>query len=104
MNNNMTPEQQRETIANACGYVQLPNGDWRGPTMTVGSCGIPNYLGCLNAMHEAEKVIPDLGLYRRFLYLVVLDDPSNHANDPAWATAAQRAEAFLRTIGKWVES
>jgi hypothetical protein len=55
----------------------------------------------LDAMHEAEKVLPDLNLYRSFLYLIVLDDPSNKTNEPAWATATQRAEAFLRTLNLW---
>jgi len=63
---------------------------------------IPDYLNDLNAMHEAEKVMSDKNLYRKFIYLVVLDDPQNTTNEPAWATASQRAEAFLRTIGKWV--
>ena len=107
----MKPEQQRIAIAQACGWELVIDNPlyepyWEDPKGNkIGvSCGMrfPDYLNDLNAMHEAEKVIPDLVLYRRFIYLVVLDYPSNTTNEPAFATAAQRAEAFLRTIGKWV--
>lgn len=112
----MTPEQQRIAIAEACGWTdcRLAIKGAGGGTRTATAHGkppkrnyeaaCPNYAGCLNAIHEAEKALADLDLYRRFLYLVVLNDPTNKSNEPAWATASQRTEAFLRTIGKWVES
>ena len=58
----------------------------------------PDYLNDLNAMHEAEKVLTDK---QAILYDSILDLISG------WTfhrTAAQRAEAFLRTIGKWEDS
>jgi hypothetical protein len=67
---------------------------------------LPDYLNDLNAMHEAEKVLSrgegyhqkgGFGLYKTAL-AEVCDE-----QHPIDATAAQRAEAFLRTIGKWEE-
>jgi len=56
----------------------------------------------LNAMHEAEKVIlPKLGqVYANKLAFITLAD---YSDDPDFfcATARQRAEAFLKTLGKW---
>jgi len=98
-----TKEQQRIAIAEACGWRQI--SDWKSagingqhPTEPWTEV-IPDYLNDLNAMHDAEKVIgPIKGI--EFCY---------HLNEMGmsgeWeiltATAAQRAEAFLRTINKW---
>ena len=61
--------------------------------------GVPDYLNDLNAMHEAEKIFND-ALYCR--YINELCDVTIKGNNSMYmATAAQRAEAFLRTIGKW---
>jgi hypothetical protein len=110
----MKPEEQRIAIAKACGwklvednpdyepYWEDPKGNMIG--ISFGEYRLPNYLNDLNAMHEAENVLNDLNLYRKFLYLVVLEDPSNISNEPAWATATQRAEAFLRTLDLWNET
>ena len=69
---------------------------------------IPDYLHDLNAMHEAEGVLSchqfhDYGKHlERVLFSVALTSYSFHdLASFAHATAAQRAEAFLRTIGKW---
>jgi hypothetical protein len=71
---------------------------------------LPDYLNDLNAMHEAEKMldITKVEEYCSTLVRIVrhslgIDDyesiyPTRFA---VYATAAQRAEAFLRTIGKW---
>jgi hypothetical protein len=108
----MTPIELDTAIALALGYTYedksiLYDGEamtfrlWRTPSGGgMGRNWPPRYSEDLNAMHEAEKSLPDYNLYRRFLYLVALDDPSNIQNEPAWTTAAQRAEAFLYTIGK----
>ena len=72
--------------------------------------GVPNHLNDLNAMHEAERIVYQTqsadwaGRYNQ-----ALCDVADRATDTLeynweWhATAAQRAEAFLRTIGKWAE-
>lgn len=72
---------------------------------------VPHYLNDLNAMHEAEKLITKRQQARQYM-----DNLSNIVRQISWpqsieeaqmlylsAAAAQRAEAFLRTIGKWVE-
>ena len=103
----MTPEQQRIAIAEACGedndsiYRDL----------------IPDYLNDLNAMHAVEEnAIHNLMDADEWMeYGMLLKQSHPHGlflngeidyHDLATvchATAAQRAEAFLRTIGKWEE-
>ncbi len=69
----------------------------------------PDYLNDLNAMHEAEKALSEK---QQVWYLQKLMQVRfrTHADSGmiacmadklAFATASQRAEAFLRTIGKW---
>lgn len=109
----MTPEEQRIAIAEACGWrIEVFNGDQcfvPPPPNDDGGWGldaVPNYLNDLNAMHEAEKVL-DVGSYplrERYLYglmdIVKLETPQCMA---VCATAAQRAKALLRAVGKWVD-
>lgn len=65
-----------------------------------------NYTKDLNAMHEAEGMI-NVSDYIRSLQKVCrcyLEGEETEIEDGwllAHATAAQRAEAFLRTVGKW---
>jgi hypothetical protein len=69
---------------------------------------LPNYCNDLNAMHEAEKFLSavppkpeeksDIARYREILCVVTL-----MKGGPITATASNRAEAFLKTIGKWEE-
>lgn len=54
----------------------------------------PDYLNDLNAMHEAEKTMTGLQRDAYFDRLVWF-------GPPLFATAAQRAEAFGRTLGLW---
>ncbi len=107
----MSPEKQRIIIAEACGWVRAESltkpcamhfrVDKDDQIWTRVAVQVPDYLNDLNAMHEAEKVLTHNlhGLkYHTELELVMRDDPF------LWrATASQRAEAFLRTIGKWEE-
>ncbi len=72
--------------------------------------GLPwvDYCNDLNAMHEAEKGLPEKHK-RTFAFILaqVLDtSPTVDLDDQflnIHATAIQRAEAFLKTIGKWKE-
>jgi len=106
----MNPEQQRIAIAEACGWKPDKRGlGWLSPHGYYAS--EPDYLHDLNAMHEAEKVLTkaNWGGYAAELYRIT--DAHNHGISPnhhwlavAFSTAAQRAEAFLRTIGKWEEA
>ena len=94
----MTPDKQRITIAEACGIVSEDKWGslYKTPRGILRDC--PDYLNNLNAMHEAEKVLD-------FNQLRDMEDSVSFrfAVLPFHATAAQRAEAFLRTIGKWKE-
>ena len=71
---------------------------------------IEYYANDLNAMHEAEKHFQSHHLcyeYNNILYNILGNTVGNRADKPhhwTWhATASQRAEAFLKTIGKWEE-
>ncbi len=57
---------------------------------------VPDYCNDLNAMHEAEKVLTTAQTTTMSQYL-------HRRLGMLWgfATASQRAEAFVRTIGKW---
>jgi len=98
----MTDEQINKAIAEACGWrvERLWTGEPHGKP--IGEQGpfreLPDYCNDLNAMHEAEKVLIDLGWavldYDEELFLII---PARKWN----ATARQRAEAFLKTLGKW---
>jgi hypothetical protein len=117
----MNQEKQRIAIAEACGIVGPFDNRWIKEYEEEGgdSYGftgfekgelvfIPDYLNDLNAMHEAEKVLTYEQAEEFVEQLYLADQKNNLAeNPPPWrfnvasATAAQRAEAFLRTIGKW---
>ncbi len=95
----MTPEEQRIAIAEACGWKT----GYRDPEAWH---PLPDYLNDLNAMHDAEKVltVDQFEQYRWILW-----DICKQVRVKDWyrcylsSTAAQRAEAFLRTIGEWKE-
>tara|TARA_R110000868_G_scaffold109256_4_gene297331 strand:- start:706 stop:1059 length:354 start_codon:yes stop_codon:yes gene_type:complete len=113
----MTPEQQRIAIAEACGWGSQPakqvDAPWgvsaRKPDWQF-LHQLPDYLNSLDAMHEAEKV---LNAKLAVWYLQKLTQVRYKAgvsgmiacmiDKTVFATASQRAEAFLRTIGKWEE-
>lgn len=71
---------------------------------------VPDYLTDLNAMHEAEELVKESQAYYETLFQVVLgreldyDDSCVDLLKVSRATAAQRAEAFLRTLNLWEES
>lgn len=100
----MNEQEQRIAIAEACGWKLVDDKlSGRAPKVsdlyeTYGNDTIPDYLHDLNAMHEAEERLTfDQQLaFDRFLAEIT--------GAFTWqATAAQRSEAFLRTIGKWKE-
>ena len=99
----MNKKEQKIAIAEACGWEPLPEGHFH-PDNPVGQT-MPDYLVDLNAMHEAEKMLTEhqWDEYERVLRLVC--DGCSYfegaGKELLHATAAQRAEAFLRTIGKW---
>lgn len=93
----MTDNQINCAIAEACGWKSKVNEmastekykSWTRP---------PNYCRDLNAMHEAEKALSPEQYDRWRLTPTIITEPETCAYS---ATARQRAEAFLKTIGKW---
>ena len=114
----MNEKAQRIAIAEACGFKRVnrtyyidPDGLPRTTVCADALNLLPDYLHDLNAMHEAEKVLNKEkgGDYAATLFDISLEGliPTKRDED-AWffhvrATATQRAEAFLRTLGLWVE-
>jgi hypothetical protein len=92
----MNPEQQRIAIAEACGWFFMDDS-WHYPNGAK-ALSLPDYLTDLNAMHEAEKMLNRESGYHEIggygLYLVALEHNVS-------STAAQRAEAFLKTLNLW---
>jgi hypothetical protein len=103
----MSPEAQQIAIAEACGWKPhySNNGFGEHPVYAPQQMiRIPDYLNDLNAMHEAEKVLTRKQVSH---YGELLSESANRTYDypasylVATATAAQRAEAFLRTLNLW---
>ena len=94
----MSPDSQRIAIAEACGIVSKDKWGslYKTPRGILRDC--PDYLADLNAMHEAEKVIMHADLLFEYGMHISTDHNYEHL---LRATASQRAEAFLRTLGKW---
>ena len=105
----MTDEQINTAIAEACGWTEIrENLVGKQPGETANRVMfLPNYSTSLNMMHEAEKMLTkDRNSYLTTLAgLVELDHLRGLDADWPWvcATARQRAEAFLKTLGKWEE-
>jgi len=103
----MTQEAQRVAIAEACGWKT----GYRDAVSSV--TALPDYLNDLNAMHEAEQVLWEMDWSFRSIFNDHLANiiKRRKVNRNEWdaetlldSTASQRAEAFLRTIGKWKEA
>jgi hypothetical protein len=100
-NKQMTDEQINAAIAEVCGWtsVNAAHRSGKAPGANyVGGEFIPDYCADLNAMHEAEKSL----LISKFPTYVKKLTKINFG-DPITAGARERAEAFLRTLGKWEE-
>ena len=102
----MNEEQQRIAIAEACGFINVRM--WSESCIASkgvsdegkywGSLGVPDYLNDLNAMHDAEKMLEADDNHAYGCYCIDLQE--EYGNTVS-LTASQRAEAFLKTIGKW---
>lgn len=110
----MTPEAQRIAIAEYCGWTNCrigspgAGGAVDRPGRPVGTppnrkytCELPNYTGCLNAMHEAEKVLGTE--WSEYLLWMGYYGQNNTSEvyECVTANAAERARAFLLALGKW---
>lgn len=113
----MTDEQINAAIARECGWTEisseevrhrnagqfyLQDGPWwrsEAERIVCTQKDLPDYCADLNAMHEAEQYLGTDDWHQYAL----------HLNEVCWhwalihAPARQRAEAFLRTLGKWEE-
>ena len=106
----MNTEQQRIAIAEACGWQFIPeycHGKDQPPEFTTVTpdgrhlCGYyPDYLNDLNAMHEAEKTL-DYNQMNRYQNIELSRFVHTGTTWICSATAAQRAEAFLKTLNLW---
>ena len=125
----MTTQEQNVAIAELCGWevpdhVRTKTGKsgsppdfGKNPKTGKWESGIPNYAADLNAMNDAElhsglNQIDNSSVRIRWVNalreIVGRECPKNKAGaalvsdvDLLTATAAQRAEAFLKTIGAW---
>ena len=98
----MTDEQINQRIAEACGWKPAPRGRWKLDERVERFR--PDYLNDLNAMHEAVKSLPQNLKPRYFAYLCTVASGAislNGYSEATEATAAQRARAFLETLGLW---
>jgi hypothetical protein len=108
----MTDKQINAAIARECGWTEIrENLVGKAPGETANRVMfLPNYCGCLNAMHEAEKVYMNTPEKKIQILVQILEwwldavVQKRSKGTPIWhATARQRAEAFLRTLDKWEE-
>jgi hypothetical protein len=114
----MSPDAQRIAIAEACGFKRIPTPfkvgreivDWpiweyKGQRYSFHGFPLPDYLNDLNAMSHAEHT-SGIGFepvrYVTELRKVVAQEIGR--GFLLFAKAAQRAEAFLRTLGLWKET
>ena len=92
----MTDEQINIAIAETMGWKLLANNRWTKP------CGmwadLLNYTSDLNDCHKFEKALntDDAHMYYWRLKQEI-------GWEYASATASQRCENYLKTIGKWIE-
>jgi hypothetical protein len=122
----MSPEEQRKTIAEACGWERIPfndgghagwmkDGKFVSTTSVPARYDLPDFLGDLNAMHGAMAIcLPSRILkqgFIRHLHDIVYAKGKEHPefgrfytaenadDDSHFAGAPLLAEALLRTIG-----
>lgn len=110
----MTPQNQNIACAKACGYIEpfvieneyFENGTSDGFKDVLRDSGgmgrpIPNYHSSLDACHEMEKALKFGQQYACWEMVLYLLPEGASEFDVLHATAAQRCEAFLRTLNLW---
>ena len=100
----MNPLDQRIAIAESVGWRHRAGMRYHSHTSTVPETLIPDYLNDLNAMHEVEGAMVSSQWidYEFHLGMVIMNQHGEaYLKYYINATAAQRAEAYLRTIRKW---
>jgi hypothetical protein len=126
----MTDDQIRIAIAEWCGWKWKPSnitafgashplgalGAWYDPHGNKSLTGPPYYHNDLNAVHEAEKMLTGFEQKRKYRDALICAvglnpeywcrkefTPSEEYLRVACATARQRCEALLKTVGLWKE-
>jgi hypothetical protein len=101
----MKPEAQRIAIAKACGWTKFtPETVQYTARRSDGKWGpIPDYLNDLNAMHEAVETLRGKDGPQWFDFQRTLMIECGSWMNCIQASAAQRAEAFLKTLGLWTD-
>ncbi len=122
----MTNDEINRAIAEHLGWEWRPDKTakhprkdkwWVPPYLrNIEGCGchtVPDFCNDLNAMHEATSTLMDgelVGYVDQLLCIIHEVDPGYFdkvdwflASDLINITAHQRAEAFLKTVGKWKE-
>ena len=98
----MTNDQINQRIADACGWRKEEGFYvWHNNGIDRTCWGLWDWCNDLNAMHEAENCLSPID---RDHYIDYLREMFGDSWAFALATARQRAEAFLRTLGKWEET
>lgn len=105
----MNPEKQRITIAELCGWSgcvdksceyrkcqHLHKGIVIGFPEPYSTSRYPDYCNDLNAIHDAEKILNPLQVVSYWSQL-----ERQRIEPIIFATASQRSEALLKTLGKW---
>jgi hypothetical protein len=122
-NKPMNTDAQKTAIAVACGWKHIDNDPdlypyWLAPKgdsrygnpldANLFPKAFPDYLNSLNAMYEAGATmnLTDKYQYGKSICKIMNIDTEGGLDVvdiyyACHASAAQRAEAFLRTIGKW---
>lgn len=110
----MTEQEQRIAIMEELGWSQIEDRS-EALMMPKGTClvgypakgailgkkqELPDPLHDLNVMAEVENTLSRADL-QHVIYVKYLFRLCGNLEACAFATASQRAEAFLRTIGKW---
>ena len=103
----MTDQQINAAIAETCGWKSKGN-TWLTPNGTpVFASDVPDYCTDLNAMHEAEEHLSEstnMVDYTNILYDMACEIQLKLGKwNPYGLSARHRAEAFLKTLGKWEE-
>ena len=99
----MTNEQINAAIAEVCGWTEIGICDCGfkisgiPPYRSAHKKHIPDYCADLNEMHDAEKTLTDDQWHD------YVENVGGFCQQVMYATARQRAEAFLSTLGKWEE-
>ena len=94
----LSHKQFNIAIAEHCGWT--PHKVWEDWLPPVKITNPPDYCNDLNAMHEAERGFSNNSKWDYLIHLHHVMKTVTTA-ELIFATAKQRAEAFLKTIGKW---